>query len=109
MKASYPGVFIDGQLLFPRISTFNTDQPEERDLLALTGRGSDMDCSISTVPSRALQRKQDLSNSLSSSDDEDDAISVTTLYRGLIRNRTPRCLLNFIPKGLVHRQCDFNY
>lgn len=65
VQALNTGVVIDGQLLFPSISMYITDQAEDRAMLALKGPDTYMEYSLCTLPLRISQPQNDRSNLLS--------------------------------------------
>lgn len=65
-----------------------SDKPDESSILALKGRDSYMSCSLCTLPTRVYHSQNQVYNSLSSSDDDEDAITTMMRHMGSFRNRS---------------------
>lgn len=86
VRASYTGIVFNATTYSPRISMVVADQPEERSLLALKRRDSDMECSHCTLRTR-LREEQSCSGTLSAPSSSSDNESSHTPRRRVMSRR----------------------
>lgn len=105
LSASFSGAVINNATFFARVGMIVADQPEERTLLCLKRRDSDMDCTHCVLPSRIRSMASRHRSTVSSSDD--DSVSPSR-RRTSIRNGMAHTSIRSYPErnpvATVHHQ-----